>query len=100
MIQRVEAEGKRLPVQIVNRLLLAPALWLVALACAAADFPAPKEGSWTVRDFKFHSGETLPELRLAYTTVGSPVSPEAPKLTGPSVERASMSTTDRSGSTP
>ncbi len=38
----------------------------------AADYPAPKEGSWVVRDFRFHTGEVLPELRLNYTTVGDP----------------------------
>jgi homoserine O-acetyltransferase len=43
-----------------------------ALACAAADYPTPVEGDWTVRDFRFHAGETLPELRLHYTTVGNP----------------------------
>src|SRR5260221_9945625 len=36
----------------------------------AADFPTPKEGTWVVRDFKFHTGEVLPELKLHYTTVG------------------------------
>jgi homoserine O-acetyltransferase len=50
---------------------LLAALALVAFA-AHADYPAPKESSWTVRDFRFHTGETLPELRLAYTTVGAP----------------------------
>jgi homoserine O-acetyltransferase len=40
--------------------------------CIAADYPAPQEGSWVVRDFKFHTGEVLPELRLHYTTVGAP----------------------------
>ena len=45
--------------------LTAPSVW-------AADYPAPKEGSWVVRDFRFHTGETLPELRLHYTTVGDP----------------------------
>src|SRR5579862_1554121 len=33
---------------------------------------ATREGDFTVRDFKFASGETLPELRLHYTTLGSP----------------------------
>ena len=41
-----------------------------ALAAAAADYPAPKEGSWIVRDFRFHTGEVLPELKVHYTTVG------------------------------
>jgi homoserine O-acetyltransferase len=40
--------------------------------CIAADYPAPQEGNWVVRDFKFHTGEVLPELRLHYTTVGAP----------------------------
>jgi homoserine O-acetyltransferase/O-succinyltransferase len=38
----------------------------------AADYPTPKQGDWIARDFKFHSGETMPELRLHYTTVGEP----------------------------
>jgi homoserine O-acetyltransferase len=38
----------------------------------AAEFPAPVEGDFTIKDFQFTTGETLPELRLHYTTVGSP----------------------------
>ena len=38
----------------------------------AADYPAPSQGEWIVRDFRFHTGEVLPELRLHYTTVGAP----------------------------
>ena len=38
----------------------------------AADYPSPKEGVWVVNDFRFHTGEVLPELRLHYTTVGEP----------------------------
>jgi homoserine O-acetyltransferase/O-succinyltransferase len=45
---------------------------LTALPGLAADYPAPQEGSWVVRDFRFHTGEMLPELRLHYTTVGAP----------------------------
>jgi homoserine O-acetyltransferase len=52
--------------------LFAGALFLFSSICFAADYPAPQEGSWTVRDFKFHTGEVLPELRLHYTTVGAP----------------------------
>jgi homoserine O-acetyltransferase len=32
----------------------------------------PVEGDWVVRDFVFHTGQTLPELRLHYTTLGAP----------------------------
>jgi homoserine O-acetyltransferase len=31
-----------------------------------------KEGDYVVHDFKFRSGETLPDLRLHYTTLGAP----------------------------
>jgi homoserine O-acetyltransferase len=53
------------------RLLVTLASALIALGAAAADYPVPQEGSWVVRDFRFHTGETLPELRLHYTTVGA-----------------------------
>ena len=48
------------------------ALMLMSVSALAADFPAPKEGTWTARDFKFHTGEVMPELKLAYTTIGEP----------------------------
>ena len=61
------------------------ALSALALAAAApeppAASPAPsasanrwptREGDFVVRDFRFRSGETLPELRLHYTTLGEP----------------------------
>jgi len=48
------------------------ALMLSSIAAAAADYPAPKQGEWLARDFKFHTGETMPELKLHYTTVGDP----------------------------
>jgi homoserine O-acetyltransferase len=35
--------------------------------------PATTEGDFVLHDFKFHSGESLPELRLHYTTLGKPV---------------------------
>jgi len=38
----------------------------------ATDYPAPMESDYTIRDFKFASGETLPELRLHYRTLGKP----------------------------
>jgi homoserine O-acetyltransferase len=38
----------------------------------AANYPDPVEGDYLVHDFKFTTGETLPELRLHYVTIGSP----------------------------
>ena len=46
-------------------------LFLIGLSSHAAGYPAPKEGSWVAKDFRFHTGEVLPELRLHYTTVGA-----------------------------
>jgi homoserine O-acetyltransferase/O-succinyltransferase len=47
--------------------------WIIAASNAfAADYPAPTEGDYTIRDFQFTSGETLPELRLHYRTIGKP----------------------------
>ena len=43
----------------------------VAIASArAADYPPPNEADFIIRDFKFASGETLPELRIHYRTIG------------------------------
>src|SRR5712691_4633674 len=43
-----------------------------ASSVSAIDYPAPIEGDYTIRDFKFTSSETLPELRLHYRTLGKP----------------------------
>ncbi len=38
----------------------------------ADDYPAPTPGDFIIRNFRFASGETLPELRLHYRTLGEP----------------------------
>jgi homoserine O-acetyltransferase len=55
---------------------LAFALTPATAALAQAPAPAPLQtqaGDFTVKDFHFKSGETLPSLRLHYTTLGKPV---------------------------
>jgi homoserine O-acetyltransferase len=42
----------------------------INLACAA-DYIAPTEGDYTVRNFKFSDGTSLPELRIHYRTIGT-----------------------------
>ena len=54
---------------------------LVAGFVSAADYPTPTEGDYTIRDFKFQSGETLPELRVHYRTLGRPEKDEQGKTT-------------------
>ena len=70
--------------------LLALACAAMALAAMAADYPSPSEGSWTVRDFRFHTGEALPELRLHYTTVGAPTGEPVVVLHGTTQSGAAM----------
>jgi homoserine O-acetyltransferase len=43
---------------------------LAAAGLQAADYPPPVEGDFILRDFRFASGEVLPELRLHYRTLG------------------------------
>ena len=38
-----------------------------------ATWPAPNEGDFIVQDFRFQSGDTLPEIRMHYHTLGKPV---------------------------
>jgi homoserine O-acetyltransferase len=59
-------------IKILASALATLAITLAAIPGLAADYPSPKEGEWVVRDFRFHTGEVLPELRLNYTTVGAP----------------------------
>ena len=55
-----------------SRAALSAVVAMTSFTAAAADYPAPRQGDWIARDFKFHSGETMPELRMHYTTVGEP----------------------------
>jgi homoserine O-acetyltransferase len=65
---------------------------MTSFAALAADYPAPKQGDWIAKDFKFHSGETMPELRLHYTTVGEPSGQPVLVLHGSGGSSASMLT--------
>jgi homoserine O-acetyltransferase len=59
----------------MNRILAALAFALSIGCASAADAPPTyptSEGDFTVHDFKFADGETLAELRLHYTTLGTP----------------------------
>jgi homoserine O-acetyltransferase len=56
----------------ITRIFVALLLVAVANIASAADYPTPTESDFTIRDFKFQSGETLPELRIHYRTLGKP----------------------------
>jgi homoserine O-acetyltransferase len=45
----------------------------MALLAAQAALPAPEPHDFVVRDFRFASGEMLPEVRIHYRTIGRPI---------------------------
>jgi len=45
---------------------------VLGLAARAADYPQPSEADYVIRDFRFASGESLPELRIHYRFLGRP----------------------------
>ena len=51
---------------------LSAVLSIIALSAVAQDYPAPKEGAFIAKNFKFHTGDVMPELRLHYRTIGEP----------------------------
>jgi homoserine O-acetyltransferase len=53
-----------------TKILVSLSLFIAANIASAADYPPPTEGDYTIHDFKFASGETLPELRIHYRTLG------------------------------
>src|SRR5262245_37132312 len=62
----------------MNRRIIPLLLLLLAITAAAQsqntartpNYPQPVEGDFAIRDFKFNSEETLPELKLHYRTIG------------------------------
>jgi len=81
---------------VLARIVSLVSLSMIATAVPAyaqgASYPAPREGDWIVRDFRFHGGETLPELRLHYTTIGAPSGAPVLLLHGTGGEAASLLT--------
>jgi homoserine O-acetyltransferase len=68
-----------------TRLSTCALLWIAGLAISVAPtrgqqrdqsiqtWPAPQEGDFVARNVHFQSGETLPEVRMHYRTLGKPV---------------------------
>src|SRR5262245_56232963 len=73
-----------------SRALLSAILLTISMPAIAADYPAPRQGDWIAKDFKFHTGETMAELKLHYTTVGEPTGQPVLVLHGTGGSGASM----------
>jgi homoserine O-acetyltransferase len=81
------------------RLLSAIVLAFVSLvgAALANEYPAPKDGEWIARDFRFHTGEVMAELRISYKTVGNPSGEPVLVLHGTTGSANSMLTANWAG---
>src|SRR5262245_63962124 len=72
---------------LMARLILSSLLSLLLLSAAcwarqgASRYPQQFEGDWSAPNFTFKSGETLPQLRLHYITLGSPARDAAGHVT-------------------
>ncbi len=83
-------------------MLFATVLAAIASLCAspavlAADYPAPKEGTFVARNFRFHTGDVLPELKIGYVTIGDPSGEPVLILHGTTASSASMLTPEFAG---
>lgn len=56
----------------MRRAALALLVFTVPLALVAADYPAPTPGDFTIKDFRFADGQSLPEVKVHYRTLGQP----------------------------
>jgi homoserine O-acetyltransferase len=74
------------------RTAVGTAALFVSFSALSADYPAPKEGAWVARDFRFSTGDVMPELRLHYRTIGDASGEPVLILHGTSGSGASMLT--------
>ena len=70
--------GRQLaPTQLAPMMKANPASVALTLLVLTVTVPSMvsgqrRDGTFTIRNFRFHTGATLPELRLHYTTLGAP----------------------------
>src|SRR5689334_25076497 len=62
------------------RVLILVAWWIGIGVVQAADYPPAVEADFSIKDFKFNSGETLPELKIHYRTIGKPEKDEQGRM--------------------
>ena len=59
---------------------------------APPSYPAPREASAILKDFRFHTGQVMPELRMNYLTIGAPTGEPVLVLHGTAGSAQSMLT--------
>jgi len=66
------------------------ALLAVALPTLAADHPPPREGEYVIENFRFHTGDVMPKMKVHYRTIGDPAGDPVLILHGTAGSGASM----------
>jgi homoserine O-acetyltransferase len=74
---------------MIRNLLLA-VMMMITAAAQAADNVAPQERDIVLKEFRFHTGETLREVKIHVTTLGDPTKPAVLVLHGTAGSAASM----------
>ena len=67
-----QAEARYAMAMELNKRVSILLIALTWTCVASAQVPTPTQGDFVIQDFRFASGETLPELRLHYRTLGKP----------------------------
>jgi len=65
---------------------------MTSLTALAADYPAPHQADFITKNFKFHTGEVMADLKLRYATLGEPSGQPVLVLHGTGGSAASMLT--------
>ena len=73
----------------IKTLVLTLAFVLTA-AAARAQIPEPRSETWTIKDFRFHDGSVLPQMKVHYLTLGDPKNPAVLVLHGTGGDGAGM----------
>ena len=59
------------PFHMKTKITVTILVLLAMVSLRAADVPSPTEGDYVLHDFHFNSGQSLPELRMHYRTLGT-----------------------------
>jgi homoserine O-acetyltransferase/O-succinyltransferase len=70
---------------------------MLSTPAVAINYPTPKSAEWVARNFRFHTGQIMPEVRLHYTTIGQPTGAAVVVLHGTGGSAESMLTSTFAG---
>lgn len=65
----------------MRRLAASLFVFTMISTAAAGEYPAPDQGDYVIKDFRFQSGESMAALRIHYRTLGKPVRDANGKVT-------------------